>query len=44
MKLHETADTVNVTISIDGVERTQNSASVTDSSFNAYSYTSTGTT
>ena len=39
----ETADTVNVTISIDGVEKTQNKASITDSSFKAYSYTSTGT-
>ena len=39
----ETADTVNVTISIDGLEKTQNKASITDSSFKAYSYTSTGT-
>ena len=39
----ESADTVNVTISIDGVEKTQNKASITDSSFEAYSYTSTGT-
>ena len=39
----ESADTVNVTISIDGVEKTQNKASITDSSFKAYSYTSTGT-
>ena len=39
----ETADTVNITISIDGVEKTQNKASITDSSFKAYSYTSTGT-
>ena len=39
----EIADTVNVTISIDGVEKTQNKASITDSSFEAYSYTSTGT-
>ena len=35
-------ETVNVTILIDGVERTQNSASVNNSSYNAYSYTSTG--
>ena len=40
---NEIADTVNVTISIDGVEKTQNKASITDSSFKAYSYTSTGT-
>ena len=40
---NEIADTVNVTISIDGVEKTQNKASITDSSFDAYSYTSTGT-
>ena len=38
-----TNETVNVTILIDGVERTQNSASVNNSSYNAYSYTSTGT-
>ena len=36
-------ETVNVTILIDGVERTQNSTSVTNSSYKAYSYTSTGT-
>ena len=34
--------TVNVTILIDGVERTQNSASVNNSAYNAYSYKSTG--
>ncbi len=34
--------TVNVTVSIDGVEKTQNSAKVTDSSFSAYEYTGTG--
>lgn len=39
----EDDETVNVTISIDGVEKTQNKASITDSSFKAYSYTSTGT-
>ena len=38
----EDISTVNVTILIDGVERTQNSASVNNSSYNAYSYTSTG--
>ena len=37
------ADTVNVTILIDGIERTQNSASINNSSYNAYSYKSTGT-
>ena len=42
-EMAESADTVNVTISIDGVEKTQNKASITDSSFKAYSYTSTGT-
>lgn len=36
-------DTVNVTILIDGVEKTQNSAKVTDSVFKAYSYKATGT-
>ena len=36
-------DTVNVTILIDGVEKTQNSAKVTDSAFKAYSYKATGT-
>ena len=39
----EAPETVNVTILIDGVERTQNSTSVNNSSYNAYSYTSTGT-
>ena len=39
----EAPETVNVTILIDGAERTQNSTSVNNSSYNAYSYTSTGT-
>ena len=39
----EETSTVNVTILIDGVERTQNSTSVNNSSYNAYSYKSTGT-
>lgn len=38
----EVPSTVNVTVSIDGVEKTQNSAKVTDSSFSAYEYTGTG--
>ena len=38
----EEPTTVNVTILIDGVERTQNSASVNNSAYNAYSYKSTG--
>lgn len=38
----EDVSTVNVTISIDGAERTQKTAGVTESAFEAYSYTSTG--